>query len=320
MTLNPLDVQHEEKRIRSVLKSAEGRQAVRNALGLNIRFDEYDDPPKVKLPKVAVLVPSHDTPRKQTTDSYRNMLMYSQGKVELLPQPSVSSSIVHWVRNELMVRLDKAKVEHEWVLWMDDDMVPSPDALVRLLAHNVDIVAGACTVRNDPPVPNFRIWDEKVMGFRTAVEWDREGLVEIGAVGTGFMLCSKKAMDEVAEYYLSCGHEKKYMQYTDSQAQWLEEKRRAAAERTGNKWWFRFLPHPLADGEYGEDISFCFAARERGLKVHVDTTVRPRHIGDYGYALDDFEPYRQEMLMQERTEGRPTAEALTEDIAALVEG
>jgi hypothetical protein len=321
--LNPLDLQHEIKRANSIIKTPEGREALRQVLGLPLEFTAYSDAPdkepEVKKPRVAILMPTADQPKKETIDSARKLMALSQQRVDLFFPPNVSSSIVHWVRNRSMVHLEtRYKWEYDYVLWWDDDMVVTSDALLRLLAHKVDLVAGGCTVRHDPPIPNFRIWSKELDGYQTAFEWSAEGLIEMAGVGAAFMLCSKKVMDEVAEYYLTCEHEQRYMGMSKEFAGEMEKRRREAAERTGNKWWFRNLLHPSGADEFGEDISFCFAAEKRGIKTHVDTTVRPRHMGDYGYGLDDYLPFQKEMLEQQRTEGKSAAEAIGEDLAELV--
>jgi hypothetical protein len=102
------------------------------------------------------------------------------------------------------------------------------------------------------------------------------------------MLISKRALDEVADYYLTNQHEKTYFGMPEEKSEQIIKRKKEIFEGNANGWWFEFLKHPFGDGEYGEDISFCFKAKQRGIDVYVDTTIRPEHMGDYGYTLDDF--------------------------------
>jgi hypothetical protein len=314
-SLNPLDLKHEHKRVRSVVKTPEGRQAIRDVLGLNIVFSEFGEqaPPGIaeaqahqrdlnreEQPRVVTLMPSHHAPKPETTDAFFRMTQYSRDLCRLDAEPSVASSVVHWVRNELLLRLAQSRKEFDYVLFMDDDIVPPHDALIRLLNHKVDIVAGACTVRQDPPLPNFRTFDRDNWMFRTAFEWTADGLMEVGGVGTGFVLISHKALDDIGEYWLSCRYEVEHFGMHSDTASSLATIRREWARKTDNKMWFQFLPSPLGEGEFGEDLSFCLKARECGYKVHVDTSVRCGHIGSYAYSLDDYMFYQQGMLAKQK--------------------
>jgi GT2 family glycosyltransferase len=37
----------------------------------------------------------------------------------------------------------------------------------------------------------------------------------------------------------------------------------------------------------GEDFAFCERARRSGYRIFADTTIRLRHIGNYGYSWED---------------------------------
>ena len=49
------------------------------------------------------------------------------------------------------------------------------------------------------------------------------------------------------------------------------------------------LARPWKGGHWylAEDDAFCHRARQSGLPIIVDTTIRPWHIGDYGYSWED---------------------------------
>ncbi len=297
--LNPLDLEDSKRRVRSILKTAEGREALRRELGYNFLFaDEAMDDGR---PLISLLMPTRSSPAPETNKAVFEMLQASKNHCIVTPAPGISSSVVHWVRNDLLVKLRASGQPADFVLMMDDDMTPPRDALIKLLAHMngphpVDIVAGACTVRKDPPLPNFRVWVPELRSYRTAFEWESDGLLDVAAVGAAFMLVRTTVLDKVGEYYLSCRYEREYLGMSAEVAAKMEAGRRKHARETGNEWWFEFLKHPWGDGEYGEDLSFCFKARECGIPIFVDTTVRPGHMGSYAFGLDDYLCYQKEVL------------------------
>jgi hypothetical protein len=307
--LNHLDLAHEEKRVRSLLKTAEGKKALENVVGVRFNREDAKGNP---LPIISTLMPSHYSPTPETTQGFYQMINRAIGIAKVDPQPSVSSSVVSWVRNDLLARLYASKVDFDYVLFMDDDIVPPADAIEKLLSHNVGIVAGACTVRQDPPLPNFRSFNQEDYSYHTAFEWSGEGLIEIGAVGTGLMLIRRKELEMIADYYVNCMHEVKYLGMDAETQKRISARRKAKAKADGNYWWFEFLKHPLGDGEYGEDISFCFKARELGIPVYVDTTVQPGHVGRYAYSMDDYKYYRADILAQHKVREEESRILVTE--------
>lgn len=299
--LNLFDLENEKKKVRSLLKTAEGREALRLEMGYNFLW--ADDALKETRPLVSLLVPSRTGCAPETQKAVEAMVLASRPYCILNTPPAVSQSVVHWSRNELLVRLRKSKQPADYVLLMDDDMTPPEDALTKMLAHNLDIVAASCTLRKDPPKPNFRTWVPEILNFCTTLDWPVGSLIEVGGVGTAFMLVKTTVLDKVGEYYLSCRYEREFMGMNDEIAQRIERGRREHARKTGNEWWFRFLPHPWGDGEYGEDLSFCFVARQCGYKIFVDDSIWPGHIGSYEYKIADYLSYQAEEIAKAQARG-----------------
>lgn len=300
--LNPYDLEREKHRARSLLKTAEGREALRQETGYNLQF--VDDALKDGRPLVTLLCLTQDAPGPETQRTIDAMVLASRPHCIVTPDPGVHSSVVHWGRNMLLTNLRKRKQPSDYVLLVDDDMTPPEDGLSKLLAHNLDVVAGACVVRKDPPMPNFRVWDPAIFNFRQAVDWPLGTLIEVGGVGTAFLLVKTTVLDAVGEYYLSCRYERDYLHITEEVRKRMEAGRREHAEKTGNEWWFQFLPHPWGDGEFGEDLAFCFKARECGHKIWVDTSVCPGHIGTYAFTIDDYLSYQADEIAKEQAYGR----------------
>lgn len=299
--LDSRELEADRRRVKSLVSTKEGREALRQELGYNFLF--ADDALSDGRALVSLICPTRSNPAAETNKSVDAMLRASRPYCIITPQPGISSSIVHWARNDLLVNLRKSKTPTDYVLMMDDDMVPPEDGLIKLLKHDADIVAGGCTVRKDPPIPNFRVWVPELFSFRTAFDWPRNQTIEVGGVGAAFMLIKTTVFDKLGEYYLSCRYEREHLCMKEDNAKLLEEGRRKVAQESGNEWWFQFLMHPWGDGEFGEDLSFCFKARECGLKILVDTSVKPGHIGSYAYTLDDYYSYQAEIIQREMAKG-----------------
>lgn len=299
--LDGLQFEADKRRVKQLVNSREGREALRQELGYNFLF--ADEALNDGRALVSLICPTRSNPAPETNKAVDAMLRASRPYCIVTPQPGISSSIVHWARNDLLVNLRKSKTPTDYVFMMDDDMTPPEDTLIKLLAHDKDIVAAACTVRKDPPLPNFRVWVPELFSYRTAFDWPKEQLIEVGGVGAAVMLIRTPVFDKLGEYYLSCRYEREYLGMKEETANFLEAGRRKVAKETGNEWWFQCLMHPWGDGEFGEDLSFCFKARECGYKIFVDTSVQPGHVGSYEYKIKDYLGYQAEVMERERAKG-----------------
>jgi hypothetical protein len=285
-----------------MLHSTKGREALGKLLGIDII--PPGEQPKDDLPIVAACVPVYDHPEPRMSEAYNLMQRASAGVCKLFSVPSVSTSAIHFSRNYLLANLIKSQKPWTHVLFIDDDIIFPPDALNRLLSHRKDIVAGLCTCRTDPPIPNIRHFNSETGRYSEYLHWP-EGLMEVGAVGTGMMLISRHALEQVANAWFTCLYEREFYGMSDERALALQEKRLAYFDETANAYWFQWLP--CMDGTYqmGEDTSFCFMAKRYGdIKVYCDTTVACGHVGKYVYSIADFLPYRDQMVEQAKAEGR----------------
>lgn len=332
MSINPYDYEKECKRVVSLLKTEEGREAFKEGLlrtqeGRRIVKSEFginivDRAEQDSKPIVAILIPTHKKPENETGAALEKMIPVARESCHVILRPSIASSVVSWVRNQLVSTLYKEKVVFDYVLFMDDDMVPAPDTLSVLLGRKCDVIGAVCTVRQDPPLPNVRHYNPKAMIYQTA-DIDKAGTWKVGAVGTGFMLISKRVLEAVGEYTLSQTYAKKYLGMSDEVAAKREARERDRSAQDHNKFWFELLKHPTGDGELGEDVSFCFKAMECGFDIYADSTTKVGHIGPYPYSLDDYWDYRGEAIKEGKVvsfyanEDKPKVES-GEKISVLV--
>lgn len=305
--LNRLDLADAEKRLTRLLSTPEGKEAFRRVTGMReavFAGETRNDAAENQLPIVAVLMPSYRLPAPQAWEGVNKMMRASLQVCQPYMEPTIRQSVVHWTRNFALSLLLKSMKPWDYVLFIDDDIVMPDDGLAKMLAHKVDLVAAACTVRCDPPMPNFRVYDPDTRLFMTCMDWNREGLIggKYFGIGTGAALFSRKCLTEVAQYHINCEYEKKYYALAGEALDKLQSGRQKKAKETSDFWWFEFLKQPDGLGEFGEDISFCFKCIELGIPVYVDTTVRPKHMGDYGYNLDDYIDCRASFHAKEATQ------------------
>jgi hypothetical protein len=145
------------------------------------------------------------------------------------------------------------------LLFVDSDMRFPADALLRLLAHDVPIVAANYTTRRVPPEPVA--FERLATAEKLWTRPDSTGLEECAAVGMGLMLIRTDVLKAM-------------------------EKPRF------------FIPYIAAiDGHWGEDVWFCNQARKAGYGTLIDHDLSKevKHIGLREYDYLDAECAREEV-------------------------
>ena len=92
------------------------------------------------------------------------------------------------------------------VLFMDDDMVPRPESLIRLLKHDLDIVSGLYLMRNYPHFPlafdaAFPDGKNKHMFLNDG----DKGVKEVTNAGLGFVLIKTHVFKKMTEPWIRLG-------------------------------------------------------------------------------------------------------------------
>lgn len=309
---------HWDKKLLQMVKDPAGRAAMKK-LGIDI---EIGKPDLADKPIVAILCPTYRGPQPLMKDAMTRMIEYSreQGIIVYTTAP-YSASVVHWSRNGLIQAHLKSGKPWTHVLFIDDDITVEPDTIVRLLSHKKDIVAGLCTMRQDPPLPNMRLYDEESGKYQQIWEWPEGQLVgdhKRLAVGTGLMLISQHALEQVAQAYFDCLWEVETYGLAGDKLETMKAQRLDAFDKDKVCYWFRFLNAPKAPVEMGEDISFCYmATRYCDVPVYVDTAVTPGHLGSYPYSIRDFLPHRDECVLRAKINGQYKMEVSEMKISIL---
>jgi hypothetical protein len=290
-------------KVKSVLTHPEGRAALKK---FGIEIEAIDEQKEKETAQVVILVPTYRAPEPQMSDSLRAAVQHTRetGAIVYSGAP-IQASVVHWSRNMLISEQIKSGKPWTHAIMIDDDMVIPTDGITKLLSHKKDIIAGLCTRRNDPPIPTIRHMDEEKETFEQIWEWPVDQTFEVGAVGTGFIMVTRHALEQVAQAYFDCLWEKDYYNVSGEWVTKQREKRTKYFDETKNAFWFRFLPAKHMAIELGEDMAFCLMAKKYcGLSIFCDSSVQPGHIGNYDYGIKDFAPYQKLCIDEAKKNGR----------------
>lgn len=166
-------------------------------------------------------------------------------------------SLVYNARNNLARQAIKS--EADWVLWLDSDMVFSPDLLQRMLKvcteNDIDFLTALCFRRKPPFTPClFDRLDKVDRGASyTALMSVPDGRFKVGGCGFAGVLMSTDVLMSVASKF------------------------------DGRMF------DPLEG--FGEDVSFCWRARQCGYDIWCDSDIEMGHVGNCIVTREYFEAY-----------------------------
>lgn len=165
-----------------------------------------------------------------------------------------SGSLIYTSRNSLATIAIQS--EADYVFWLDSDMVFKPDTLVRMMdtlkEKDLDILTGLYFRRVPPYSPvlfeKLEIKCETETADYSEYQTIPDSLFEVAACGFGCVLMKTEVFFDVQSKF-------------------------------GNM----FAPI----GNNGEDVAFCWRARECGYKIYCDPSVICGHVG-YSVVDDQF--------------------------------
>lgn len=169
------------------------------------------------------------------------------------------SSVVYYVRNMCLggdvlrgenQKPYNGKIEYSHLMWIDNDIVFSPQQFQKLLDYDKDIVSGIYMMSDGIHFATVQNWNEE--SFKKNGHFDflkiedieqKTELVNVAYTGMGFMLI-KKGVFESLTYP-----------------------------------WFRPVFFSIGDAKdfSSEDVSFCRLISEKGFKIFVDPQIRVGH-------------------------------------------
>jgi hypothetical protein len=172
----------------------------------------------------------------------------------------IQGGILTLQRNEAIQRM-----EGDWLLFIDDDMVWRPNAVAQLVAIreelDLDMVGGLCFRRTPPHQPTLYMREHPNEGpYNFLEKWDSD-VVEVDATGLAFCLIHKRVFERIAGTPMP-----------------------PLAERgaSGPPQFFSW------QGRLGEDLRFCQDAKTSGSKIYVDTRIEIGHIAEMEIGYREF--------------------------------
>ena len=221
------------------------------------------------MDKILIAVPCMDSVATGFASSLISLIMKQQ--VGSCGHAFYTSSLIYDSRNCLAI--EALKAETDYVLWLDSDMAFAGDTLDRLMKtmndNNADMVSGLYFRRIPPfsPVvfPHFIVNEGRGLASWEDFSSELKGVYEVDAVGFGCVLMKTEVLKKV------------HAKYDDF-----------------------FSPI----GRVGEDLSFCWRAKQCGCKLLVDCDVELGHIGSIMVTKDYYFDYRN----NHKKEGEDNAE------------
>jgi len=187
----------------------------------------------------------------------------------------IGDSLIPRGRNTLAWRF--LQTDCDAVLFIDSDIVFSPGHVSRILSH--DLAKHPCVGGIYPKKKVEPSWVLNTFPEGPNQPPEADGLLPVQYAGTGFMLITRKVMEEIA-------------------AKWPHRRYAADSDEDGDERYDYFPIGPrniilpeLPDLDIGaerylsEDWAFCELVRALGYDVVVDTEVRLEHMGQVNYPI-----------------------------------
>lgn len=153
----------------------------------------------------------------------------------------------------------------DWLFFLDSDMVPPHDALVKLTDLNVPIATGMAFKRTPPFQPCFYTKVSIDKDFKpkleSPIEFPDKGIIECQGFGMACALIRREVFEKVKKPY--------------------------------------FFPFP----NIGEDLSFCLRSRQAGFKMYCDLSIDCGHVSSMPIQKDHFKAAYQQY--KENNKGEP---------------
>lgn len=207
--------------------------------------------------KLFVGMPLYDgKPERQTEESWDTLRFNPPVGLDLV-MVKVQAYSAAKGRNLLIHAAEKAQCDK--ILFIDGDVVFTPQQVARIASHQVDIVGGL--------YPRLDVKELRWVCSFAQPKAQSDGLVEVLEIGAGFLCVSMYALNALSVHRDSFRSEDDQIRgaqitnhFFDSVVSW---------KHSTEFPWNRLLT---------EDFSFCYHARRDGMRVYADTLCQVGHI------------------------------------------
>ena len=226
--------------------------------------------PKPK-PKVFIAMPCYDTMKVETCVSILNTYaILPKAGIECRFK-SVKSSLVTHARNLLTAGFMAS--EYDYMLCVDADIEFSPEAPLRMLVPQKDIVVTPYRLKENPLKTKYPVefpdpHNIKILPF---------DLVELKSAPAGLMLINRVVFKTLMAKYPNkkIKFDKEHQDKMD-----IEIGSKGATE----KYMYNFWDTSFKDHEWkGEDLAFCELVRRASIKIYANLDSWTTHHGSWGF-------------------------------------
>ena len=212
----------------------------------------------------------------------------------------VNESLITRARNELVKHFMMSECTH--LIFIDADIGFTAEDVIRLVAHDKDIVVGAYPLKgirwsNLEGTEKFedaedirRRTIDYVVNFQFASEEDLvagkldvvDGLIQVKDAGTGFMCIKRNVIERMIEEVPNITYKKEVRFLMND-------------KDDGVRWAIFDSEIDDEDGRYlSEDYLFCRRWQRLGGKVWLDPTITLNHVGTYTFQGAQFFEFHEE--------------------------
>ena len=165
-----------------------------------------------------------------------------------------NESLVH--RARMGMTKEFLLTDHSHMMWIDADIEFQSEDVGKLYAMNVDIAVGVYRMKTEDS--KYAAWQNGKL-ITSLDKLDKVGnLAHVDYAGTGFMMIKRQVLEKLSELVPKYENE-----YPDIAALYMT---------------------PIHNGILeSEDYHFCRIAREAGIKILMDTSIRLKHWGITAY-------------------------------------
>ena len=208
---------------------------------MSVLVDEHGD----KQYKVMIAVPSGDDVKADFAFDLARLMGYT---TFVRPRMTV---LLYAVKGTYLPRaraaLVKAALEHacSHILWLDADMRFPKDTLIRLIGHDMPIVAANYPTRQAPILPT-------ALDTNLQPVFEREGMIDVRCCGMGVMLTDVDVFTAIGLPYFAVGYNRGIDDYAGEDTYFCE-RARACGYRV------------VIDGPLSEEVSHV-----GGFAYHLD--------------------------------------------------
>ena len=227
---------------------------------------------KKTKPKVYVAMPCYDSMRVETCVSLIDTFSALGGSGIECKFKSVKTSLVTHGRNLLTAGFMDSGFDY--MLFVDADVEFSPEAVMRMLVPEKDIICTPYRNKEDPWIDRYSV-KFKDKDHIEILEWD---IIEIEEGPAGLMLISRKVYERLMDKYPELK-----IKFNEATREKMN-KEIGAKDDAIDKYMYNFWDTSFKKHQWkGEDLAFCDLARAAGFKLYATLDSWTTHHGSYGW-------------------------------------